>query len=121
MLRKFASAFVVLIAAAALPAAAHAYGAAHCGYTHVGPSGVYHTGTTVAHGPGGETYAHSSTGAYGAGGNAYHSESTAGAYHGASGGAYGEHSSTEYHYAPSYSGTTYGGAAYHSSSYGYIR
>jgi hypothetical protein len=118
MLRKIAS---LAVAVFLLPATVHAYGAAHVGYTHVGPNGVYHTGETVAHGPGG-TYAHGSTGAYGAGGNAYHSESSAGAYHGpAGGGAYGEHSSTEYHYSPSYSGSTYGGAAYHSSSYGYVR
>jgi hypothetical protein len=121
MLRNFASAFVALVAAAILPAAAHAYGAAHTGYTHVGPSGVYHTGETVAHGPGGATYAHSSTGAYGAGGNAYHSESGGAAYRGESGGAAYGHSSTEYHYAPSYSGSASGGAAYHSNSYGYVR
>jgi hypothetical protein len=118
MIRNLASTFMVLVTATVLPAAVHAYGAAHTGYTHVGPNGVYHTGETVAHGPGGQTYAHSSTGAYGAGGNAYHSETTAGASGGA---AYGEHSSTEYHYAPSYSGSTSGGAAYHSSSYGYVR
>jgi hypothetical protein len=121
MLRKITHATFALLTAALLPATVHAYGAAHVGYTHVGPNGVYHTGETVAHGPGG-TYEHSSTGAYGAGGNAYHSESSAGGYRGpAGGGVYGEHSSTEYHYAPSYSGTTYGGAAYHSSSFGYVR
>src|SRR5262249_22918129 len=48
----FAAAVVVLV----LPSVVSAYGAAHVGYTHVGPNGVYHTGETVARGPGG-TYA----------------------------------------------------------------
>ena len=59
MLQKIAlAAFVAVCVVLVLPAAASAYGAAHVGYTHVGPNGVYHAGTTVAHGPGG-TYAHS--------------------------------------------------------------
>ena len=93
--KSIPSAFA-LLTAALLPAAVHAYGAAHVGYTHVGPNGVYHTGETVAHGPNG-TAAHSSTGAYGAGGNAYHSESSAGRrYRGTCRRRnYGEHSSTE--------------------------
>src|SRR5262249_44520785 len=53
------------------PSRAGAYGAAHVGYTHVGPNGVYHTGETVARGPGG-TYEAGRTSAYGAGGGAYH-------------------------------------------------
>jgi hypothetical protein len=49
----------------------NAYGARHVGYTHVGPSGVYHTGRTVGYGPGGvSTFGH--TGAYGYGGASYH-------------------------------------------------
>ena len=102
-----AAALVVLV----LPSAASAYGAAHVGYTHVGPSGVYHTGRTVAAGPRG-VYAGGHTGAYGYGGGAYH----AGYHYGAGyGGAYG--ASGGYYYAPSYYGGAYRGVA----RYHYIR
>ena len=47
VLAAFAAALVVLV----MPAAVSAYGACHVGYTHVGPSGVYHSGETVARGP----------------------------------------------------------------------
>jgi hypothetical protein len=81
----------MLVAAGALlalltPSQAQAYGAAHVGYTHVGPNGVYHEGATVAGGGG----------AYG---GAYHAGYTTG---GASGGAY-------------HAGYTTGGASYHYS------
>src|SRR5262245_6909351 len=96
---------VLLVAVAALVALltasdVRAYGAAHVGYTHVGPNGVYHTGETVARGPGG-AYAGGHTGAYGYGGGAYHA-GYGGAYHAGYGGAYGG-----YHYSAGY----YGGAA----------
>jgi hypothetical protein len=55
---------LMVVAALATPSWAHAYGAAyHSGYTHVGPNGAYHAGTTTAVG-----------GAYrpGYGGTAYH-------------------------------------------------
>jgi hypothetical protein len=94
-----------------LPAVASAYGAAHVGYTHVGPNGVYHTGETAVRGPGG-TYATGHTGAYGAGGATYHSGYSAGA---TSGGAYG--AAGGYRYTPSYGGA-YGAAGAH---YGYVR
>jgi hypothetical protein len=80
-----------------------AYGAAHVGYTHVGPNGVQHYGATAAAGPGG-AYAGSHTSAYGASGGAY------GAHYG--GAAYGGAA----HYG-GYSGAAYGGA-YHA---GYVR
>ncbi len=45
----------VLTAAAMLATSstAHAWGAAHVGYTHVGPGGVQHYGRTVGYGPNG--------------------------------------------------------------------
>jgi hypothetical protein len=96
----------VAVAAVALtPAAADAYGAAHVGYTHVGPNGVYHTGATA--GPNGY---HTSTG--------YHSTNPYGAnYHyGATSTPYGG----GYHYgATGYGGAGYGYGGYHySTGYG---
>ncbi len=72
-----------------MPSMVHAYGAAHVGYTHVGPNGVYHAGETVARGPGG-AYAGGRTTAAGYGGAEYR-------------GGYGaaEHRGG-YGYAPSY-------------------
>jgi hypothetical protein len=95
---------LILVALAALgvaltPATLEAYGAAHFGYTHVGPSGAYHVGGTAFGGYGGAYH-------YGYGG-AYH-YGYGGAYHYGYGGAY--HYGGTYAYAPRY----YGG-------YGYIR
>jgi hypothetical protein len=76
-----------------------AYGAAHVGYTHVGPNGVYHTGETAAYGPRG-AYAGGRTEAYGAGGAAYrggHEE-----YRGRDGVEYG--AAGGYRYTPNYGG-----------------
>ena len=116
----FKTMFPIALLAAALvtPSVANAYGAAHVGYTHVGPNGVYHTGETVAHGPGG-TAATGHTTAYGAGGASYHSGS-AGAVTptGAGGVHYSTGTTSGYHYAPSYSGGTTTGGAYR---YGYVR
>src|SRR3954468_21994260 len=95
MLLLGATALVALLT----PSEVRAYGAAHVGYTHVGPNGVYHTGKTAAYGPGG-AYAGGHTSAYGAGGAAYHSGyGGAVRYGGAAGG---------YHYSAGYSG----GASY---------
>jgi len=110
MLKKI----VLLMAVAALaalltPSELRAYGAAHVGYTHVGPNGVYHTGETVARGPGGGVYAGGRTTAAGSGGGAYHAGYGAAAGGGA---AYGG-----YHYSAGYSG----GAAYAGAHYGYVR
>ena len=61
---------IALIAAAAMLATAsqaHAWGAYHVGYTHVGPEGVQHYGRTAAVGPYG-AYSGAHYGAYGAGG-----------------------------------------------------
>ncbi len=89
------------------PTLVDAYGAAHVGYTHVGPNGVYHEGATAVHGPGGTAGGYHES-AYGAGGGAYHA-----GYGGASGGAAGG-----YHYDYHYSGgAAYGGAAH----YDYVR
>src|SRR5436190_17583714 len=101
----FLAAFAAAVALSLVPSVVSAYGAAHVGYTHVGPSGVYHTGRTVASGPGG-TYAggHTTAAGYGGGashagyGGAYHAGYGGGAYHAGYGGAYGG-----YHYSPSYS------------------
>jgi len=54
MLNKLITlATVSALVALSMPSKVDAYGAAHVGYTHVGPSGVYHTGRTAAYGPGG--------------------------------------------------------------------
>jgi hypothetical protein len=105
---------VVVVAALAVllaPSEARAYGAAHVGYTHVGPNGVYHTGETAVAGPGGVA-ATGRTTAAGYGGTEYRS----GAAYGVDrGGAYG--AAGDYRYAPSYGGTAVGGEV----RYGYIR
>ena len=97
-------AMLAALAALLMPSRVGAYGAAHVGYTHVGPSGVYHAGGTVARGPGG-TYAGGHTTADGSGGGAYHARS-AGGYHAGYGGAYGG-----YHYSAGYSGGVHVGGA----------
>ena len=81
MLKTIIPAAALLVLA--LPAEVDAYGAAHYGYTHVGPNGVYHTGGTAAYGPRGYGSTHT-TSAYGYGGA-----------HAGYGG---------YHYTPSYGG-----------------
>ena len=53
---------------------AHAWGAYHAGYTHVGPSGVYHAGTTSYHGGYGGGY-------HSGGGYHYGGASGGGGYH----------------------------------------
>jgi hypothetical protein len=108
---------VMLVAAGALaalltPSEAGAYGAAHVGYTHVGPNGVYHTGETAVSGPRG-TYEGGRTTAVGAEGGAYR-----GGY-GAVDTRYGGAAvgGAEYRYSPTY----YGGAAAGAVHYDYIR
>jgi hypothetical protein len=96
----FLLAAVAGLAALTAPSEADAYGAAHVGYTHVGPNGVQHYGATAASGPRG-AYEGSHTSAYGAAGGAYHAGSAT-----AAGG---------YRYAPS----TAGGAAHY--GYAYVR
>ena len=88
------------LAALLTPSAADAYGAAyHAGYTHVGPNGVYHAGTTTAVGGYGGTAGAAYRG--GAGGSA--------AYHSGYGGTAGA----------AYRGGAGGSAAYHSGYGGY--
>src|SRR5947209_9480313 len=89
---------VAALAALLMPSEVRAYGAAHVGYTHVGPNGVYHTGETAAVGPRG-AYEGGRTTAAGYGGAEYHA-------------GYGH---TEYRYAPSYAGGT------QSAHYAYVR
>ena len=64
----FLAALAAILLVLLMPVDLSAYGAAHRGYTHVGPNGVYHAGRTVAAGPGG-AYAggHSSYHSYGGG------------------------------------------------------
>src|SRR6516162_1831405 len=97
MLKKIIlSAVVAAVATLLTPSLAHAYGAAHVGYTHVGPNGVYHTGETAVRGPEGNTYDRGGTTGAGYGGYHYNA-----GYSGAGGVRYG-------------GTTTYGG-------YGYVR
>jgi hypothetical protein len=63
MIKTFLLAAMAVAMVVALPFMATAYGAAHVGYTHVGPGGVYHTGRTAVYGPG-VAYYGSRTGAY---------------------------------------------------------
>jgi hypothetical protein len=103
---------ILLVAVATLtalltPSRVDAYGAAHAGYTHVGPNGVYHTSETVARGPGG-TYEAGRTTAYGERGGAYHAGYGGAAVGGAAGG---------YHYSAGHSG----GVAYGGAHYAYVR
>jgi hypothetical protein len=108
MLNKIITlATVAVLAALLMPSKVDAWGAAHVGYTHVGPGGVYHTGRTAVAGPGG-VYAGGRTSAYGAGGGSYHSGYRGGVGYG---GAYGG----GYRYGAGYGGAV-GGARY-----GYIR
>jgi hypothetical protein len=99
---------VAALAILLMPSRADAWGAAHVGYTHVGPGGVYHTGRTVAAGPRG-VYAGGRTGAYGAYGGGYRA-----GYRGAVGYGGG------YYGGAAYGGGYYGGGAY-GARYGYIR
>src|SRR4051794_32990496 len=59
-------------------AQAHAYGAAHVGYTTAGPGGVQHTGTTV--GPNGQVYQHSGSTEVGPNGGVEHTGTSTGPY-----------------------------------------
>src|SRR4051812_1471489 len=110
MLNKIITlAAVAALAAVLMPSRVGAWGAAHVGFTHVGPGGVYHTGRTVVAGPGG-VYAGGRTGGYGPYG-AYGGGYRAG-YVGpvGYGGAYGG-----YHYGAVYGG----GYSYGAARYGY--
>ena len=107
MVRQF---LLAGLAAAALLLAtstkAHAWGAAHVGYTHVGYGGVQHYGYTAARGPyGGYSGGHVS--GYGYGGGSYH----AGYGYGDRYGGYGG-----YHYG-GYSGYHYGGYPAYGGAY----
>ncbi|MCE9566971.1 MAG: hypothetical protein K8U57_33635 [Planctomycetes bacterium] len=116
MLRKslftaIAAALVALLS----PSDAHAWGARHVGYTHVGPNGVTHYGHTAGVGPYG-AYSGSHVSHYGAGGD-YRA-----------GGGYGERYGAGYggyHYGTGYGayGAGYGGAYHYGTvqtgGYGY--
>jgi hypothetical protein len=94
----------------------HAYGAAHAGYTHVGPNGVQHVGYTAHSGPyssGGTVHTSGTTGAGGAYGSTYHTGSggTYGGYHGYTPTGGGGAAVGGYHYGTTGGGVNYGGAA----------
>ena len=94
-------AFLAMLLTGLTSAPAHAYGAAHVGYTTVSPTGnVQHYGATAASGPSG-SYAHTSSTTATAGGTVAHTSSTAAT--GAYGGTYQASS------ARVYSPTTYQG------------
>jgi hypothetical protein len=102
-------AIVAALAALLMPSQVDAWGAAHVGYTHVGPGGVYHAGRTVAAGPRG-VYAGGRAGGVGA---------YAGAYRAGYGGAVGYGGAYRAGYGGGY---RVGGAAYGARyGYGYIR
>jgi hypothetical protein len=112
MVRQFL--FVGLAAAALLLATspkAHAWGACHVGYTHVGYGGVQHYGYTAARGPYG-SYSGGHTSAYGYGGGSYHAGYSEGYRGGYGYGGEGYHS-----YSAGYSGG-YAAGGYHYGSYG---
>jgi hypothetical protein len=110
------NAFVIALAAGLLmlgsSSQVHAWGAAHVGYTHVGPGGVQHYGATAAVGPGG-AYGGAHASAYGAG-SAYHagygSATTYGgtaAYHSYAPNSGGAYAVGGYHYGGAYSAGVY--------------
>jgi hypothetical protein len=105
MLKKIMlSVGLAVVAALLTPSWVSAYGAAHVGYTAVGPNGAYHTSATAVSGPGG-TYAGSHTTAVGSGGSSRPPMQ------------YGTAAYGNYHYSSSYSG----GASASSSHYGFVR
>ena len=115
MLRKI---IVAAVAAALLalltPSDACAWGAAHVGYTHVGPYGVQHYGRTAAVGPYG-AYSGGHYGAYGYGGASYYAGYGEAARYGVGSGAYrynadyGPGGLYNYGTFPSYGGAYAGG------------
>jgi hypothetical protein len=100
------------LSALLMPSKVDAWGAAHVGYTEVGPGGVYHTGRTFEAGP---------YGAYGGAYREYPGGFVGGAYPGYAGGIGGPYRGyvggvpLNYYYGDPL-GTTYGAARY-----GYIR
>jgi len=86
-------------------AEAQAYGAAHVGYTHVGPGGVQHYGATAVSGPYG-SYGGSHASASSASGGAYHTGSATEVHYG------GTTSTGGYHYATGTTGA-YSAGGYH--------
>lgn len=107
MLSRMLMIVSIVVAALLMPSNVDAYGAAHVGYTHVGPRGVQHYGATAYHGPNSSGYARHGS-AYGAGG----------AHHAGSGAAYGH---AGYDGAYHYSGGTAAGGYHGGYHYAYVR
>jgi hypothetical protein len=82
MMKIFMPAAIAALVTMAMPLKVHAYGAAHVGYTHVGPAGAYHVGGTAARGYGGYRGGYNYGGAYGGyrGGYGYSAAAYGGAY-----------------------------------------
>ncbi len=93
MLNKMMAVLILVVMPLAMPSKIDAYGAAHVGYTHVGPGGVQHYGASAYHGPN-ASYAGAHRSAYGTSGGVYHAGYGGAAVHGSAG---------SYHYA----GTTH--------------
>jgi heterogeneous nuclear ribonucleoprotein A1/A3 len=109
MLRRTIALALLTVAAGLITASeAHAWGAFHAGYTHVGYGGIQHYGYTAARGPYGGVYGGAHYGGYGAYGG-YH----AGYGYGARG-VYGG-----YHAYTPYSGGGYAVGGYRYGAYGY--
>jgi hypothetical protein len=104
-------AWLAVLTVLLIPVEVDAYGAAHVGYTHVGPNGAYHTGSTAVAGPnGGYAGAHTTTVAGGGTSGTYaHSGYSAGGVTASPTVGTGYHPPTTT-YAPSYS-----------AGYGYVR
>jgi hypothetical protein len=107
MSKKFMLTVVVAgLGALCLPAKVCAYGAAHVGYTHVGPNGAYHVGgTEVRGGYGGGEY----RGGAAYGGTEYRGGAAYGGTEYRGGAAYGGAAYGGYHYTAGYAGGTAGG------------
>jgi hypothetical protein len=105
MKRILAAVALATLVVALTPTVVDAYGAAHAGYTHVGPNGAYHTSETAVRGPGGGVYAGGHTTAVGSTGPTFHPG------YSVTPGGYG---------TAHYGGTAYA-PSYHAGSYSYIR
>jgi hypothetical protein len=93
MMNKMIAIAMSITALLMIPSTVDAYGAAHVGYTHVGPNGVQHYGATETRTPYGTSY-HSSASGSSAYGGAYHGETYHAGYGGAAVGTSGYHYTT---------------------------
>jgi hypothetical protein len=110
MFRKTLIAAIAAALALVLAASrAEAWGAAHVGYTHVGPGGVQHYGRTAVSGPygsysGGHASSYEAGGAYRTGGGYATGTTGAAGYHYSGTSSYGAHYGTGYGTVGTYGG-----------------